>query len=134
MQTWVGSTKGHCFTRWYCHEEMNAAREAGLHTIVVKEEDKRFGRPDIALEKERAMTLTARDGSPLHEFAAENLKLLDDVCFIPRRTQQHELNGYLDEIIKQGIVDSKLARQVEPEAGREHAEEDADVNVSVTVS
>ena len=114
------------FTRWFCHEEMRVAREEGLHPIGVKEIDPRFGAPDLKMERRRAMT-GGSSGGPVHEKAAENIELLDQVCFIvsaqggfarltaanairlcqDRQTQQHLLPGYLDEIIKQGIVDAR---------------------------
>ena len=70
-------------------------------------------------------------GGPVHERAAQNIELLDQVCFIvsaqggftrlaaanairlcqDRQTQQHLLPGYLDEIIKQGIVDARAREQ-----------------------
>jgi hypothetical protein len=56
-------------------------------------------------------------GIPVSPHAADNLKLLDEVCFIPRRTQQHELQAYLDEIIKQGIVDAKKERTAADDEG-----------------
>lgn len=89
------------FTRWFCHEEMGTALEAGLHIIGVMETDPRFGVPDIKLERVRA--LTGRNGRPVSARAHKNVKLLDEVCFLPRRTQQHELKGYLREIVRQGI-------------------------------
>ena len=106
------------------------AREEGLHPIGVKEIDPRFGAPDLKMERRRAMT-GGSSGGPVHEKAAENIELLDQVCFIvrakvncacvtvanairlcqDRQTQQHLLPGYLDEIIKQGIVDARAREQ-----------------------
>ena len=101
------------FTRWFCNEEMSTARKAGLHIMGVKETDGRFGAPDMEAEKERAMT-GGKDGGPVHEQAAENLKLLTKVCFISRRTQQHELPAYLNEIIAEGIKAAQERQQEEP--------------------
>ena len=118
------------------------AREQGLNIIGVKESDPRFGAPDMALERSRAMT-GGPGGGPVNDKAAENVELLDQVCFIvsgpvdavwlagrrltdshstsqDRQTQQHLLPGYLDEIIQQGIADVRA---------REH--QDAEVDVSV---
>ena len=39
----------------------------------------------------------------MSEHAAANVGFLASTCFIPRRTQKHELKGYLDEILKQGL-------------------------------
>ena len=69
------------FTRWFCHEEMTVAREQGLNIIGVKESDPRFGAPDMALERSRAMT-GGPGGGPVNDKAAENVELLDQVCFI----------------------------------------------------
>ena len=55
-----------------------------------------------------------KDGGPVHEQAAENLKLLTKVCFISRRTQQHELPAYLNEIIAEGIKAAQERQQEEP--------------------
>ena len=57
------------------------AREEGLHPIGVKEIDPRFGAPDLKMERSRAMT-GGPCGGPVHEKAAENIELLDQVCFI----------------------------------------------------
>eukprot|EP01051_Picozoa_sp_SAG22_P017217 SAG22_NODE_2604_length_2395_cov_1.718641_3_plen_350_part_00 len=86
----------------YCHEEMATARKHGLTVVGVKEEDGRFGKPDFELERQRGMTGGA-DGGPVHVEAHLNLELLDKVCFISRRTQQHEINGMLSEVLKQGV-------------------------------
>eukprot|EP01047_Picozoa_sp_COSAG01_P024822 COSAG01_NODE_1548_length_9950_cov_29.480865_3_plen_820_part_00 len=93
------------FTRWFCHEEMGTALEENLHIVGVMETDPRFGIPDFQLERQRA--LTGRDGRPVSVRAPQHVKLLDSICFIPRRTQEHELKGYLSEIIKQGIEGAK---------------------------
>eukprot|EP01047_Picozoa_sp_COSAG01_P009926 COSAG01_NODE_415_length_17322_cov_14.785926_3_plen_857_part_00 len=96
------------FTRWFCHEEMAAARKHGLTIIGVKEDDPRFGAPNFALEKQRALT-GGRGGGPVNEHAEDNVVLLDQVCFINRRTQKHEIKGYLDEIVRQGIEEASHA-------------------------
>ena len=56
--------------------------------------------PDFGQEKARA--LTAGDGGgPINSQAHLNIHLLDDVCFIPFRRQEHEVKGLLDEIERQ---------------------------------
>ena len=62
---------------------MAVAREQGLNIIGVKESDPRFGAPDMALERSRAMT-GGPGGGPVNDKAAENVELLDQVCFIVR--------------------------------------------------
>eukprot|EP01046_Picozoa_sp_COSAG06_P044449 COSAG06_NODE_5992_length_3164_cov_0.971289_2_plen_394_part_00 len=82
------------FTRWFCHAEMGTAREAGVPFVGVMETDKRHGEPDFAEEKRR--------GRHAHDkFAAENVKLLDNLCFIPFRRQEHEIDAMLVEIGRQ---------------------------------
>ena len=96
------------FTRWFCHEEMATAHEAGLRCIGVMETDPRHGEPDFALEKERART-GGKAGGPVHSVHVEmNLRLLDEVCFIPLRRQEHELQAMLDEIVRQSRVAKRL--------------------------
>ena len=87
------------FTRWFCQEEMVTAHEAGLRCVGVKEEEERFGKPDFALEKSRSLA-GGKDGGPIHERAAMNARLLDEVCFIPFRRQQHEMKGMVDEVAR----------------------------------
>ena len=45
------------------------------------------------------------DGGKVHPHAERNLELLKSVVYIPRRVQQHELEAYLGEILKQGIYE-----------------------------
>ena len=90
------------FTRPVCHEEMAAAREAKLNIVGLMETDPRFGQPNFAEEKRRALT-GGRDGGPVSAAAAENVKLLDELCFIPRRTQAHEIPTMINEINRQGF-------------------------------
>jgi hypothetical protein len=87
------------FTRWFCQEEMVTAHEAGLRCVGVKEEEERFGKPDFALEKSRSLA-GGKDGGPIHERAAMNARLLDEVCYIPFRRQQHEMKGMVDEVAR----------------------------------
>ena len=87
------------FTRWFCHEEMTTAHEHGLRCIGVVETDERKGKPDMGLEKSRA--LTGRRGGPVNPNAMHNVHLLADVCFIPFRRQQHEVDSMLAEIQRQ---------------------------------
>jgi hypothetical protein len=91
------------FTRWFCHEEMNAAYAARVKVVGVMETEERHSKPDFCLEKERALT-GGRDGGPVHEdrVAVErNLKLMDNHCFIPFRRQEHETGAMLDEVVRQ---------------------------------
>ena len=87
------------FTRWFCQEEMTAAHEAGLRCVGVKEDDERYGKPDIGLEKSRSQT--GKDGRPIHERATQNATILDEICFINFRRQQHEMKGMIDEVARQ---------------------------------
>ena len=79
---------------------MNTAHAERLRCIGVKEEDERHGKPDFAEEKTRAMG-GGEGGGPINENARHNIHLLNDVCFIPLRRQQHEVKGMLDEIVRQ---------------------------------
>jgi hypothetical protein len=88
------------FTRWFCQEEMTTAHEVGLRCVGVKEEDERYGKPDFALEKSRSLT-GGKDGKPIHKRAAQNATILDEICFINFRRQQHELKGMIDEVVRQ---------------------------------
>ena len=85
---------------------MNEAHKAGLGFVGVIETDERHGKADIASEKSRAMT-AGRDGSPVSPHAEQNLKLLDEMCFIPMERQKHLVQPMLDEILR-------LARQASP--------------------
>jgi len=91
------------FTRYFCHAEMTAAREADLEIVGVMEEDARHGRPNFDEERRRALT-GGENGGPVHPQAEENIKLLDQVCFIPRRTQEHEVRAMVNEINRQGLM------------------------------
>ena len=82
------------------------------------------GKPDFVLEKSRARC-GGKDGGPVHEMHTEaNLKLLDEVCFIPFRRTKHEADAMMNEIVRQGLTQSRpeLKRTasgkfvVEPEA------------------
>ncbi len=88
------------FTRFSCHEEMNAAHKFGLKVIGVMEAKEHFGRPDFKQMKHRA--LNYEDGKPAHEkYAKSNLHLLDDITFIPFRRTEHEERAMIQEIIRQ---------------------------------
>ena len=104
------------FTRWFCHEEMAAATANRLRFVGVMETEDRRGKPDFAQEKRRAL------GPPLvNGHAPQNVRLLDELCFIPFRRQQHEVEAMLKEIVRQAAV--PMARQ-EPEA--EQAAQDSE--------
>ena len=80
------------FSRWFCHEEMAAAHAAGLRCVGVMETEPRHGMPDFALEKSRALT-GGKDGGPVNANAPQNVHLLDDICFVPLRRQEHEVQA-----------------------------------------
>eukprot|EP01043_Picozoa_sp_COSAG02_P031301 COSAG02_NODE_2036_length_10039_cov_174.290040_1_plen_1339_part_00 len=90
------------FTRWFCHEEMAMAHAERLRCIGVMETEERRCKPDFELEKSRALT-GGKDGGPVNANAARNLHLLNDICFIPLRRQEHEVQGMLAEIQKQAM-------------------------------
>ena len=79
---------------------MATARQTGAKIIGVMETDERHNTPDFVQEKTRART-GGRGGVAVHEHVEDNLKLLDDVCFIPLRRQQHEMPAMLGEILRQ---------------------------------
>ena len=96
------------FTRWFCHEEMATAHAEGLRCVGVMETDPRHGQPDFVLEKSRART-GGKGGAPVHDkFVEQNLKLLDKICFIPLRRQEHEVQAMLTEITRQAEVAKRL--------------------------
>jgi len=95
------------FTRWFCNEEMATAHEEQLRCIGVMETEDRRGKPDFALERSRALT-GGRDNGPVHPSATHNVRLLDDVCFIPLRRQEHEVSAMLAEIQKHALQAPKL--------------------------
>eukprot|EP01046_Picozoa_sp_COSAG06_P052164 COSAG06_NODE_8697_length_2094_cov_3.330827_1_plen_313_part_01 len=77
------------FTRWYCHDEMRTAREAGLEIVGMQEtDDGRRAKADIGLEKAGAARSKHTDWE-------QNVKLLDTVNFIPYRDNSWELPGML---------------------------------------
>ena len=90
------------FTRWFCHEEMSAARAAGLRCIGVKETEAGKGAPDLSLEKARALS-GGHAGQAVHPDAAENIFLLDTICFIPFRRELHEKEAMLNEVVRQAL-------------------------------
>jgi hypothetical protein len=94
------------FTRWYCHEEMAAAHRAGVGFVGVKEDDDRYNKPDFALEKSRARQGGKNaagvfdDATPVSQHVQQNLQLLDELCFINYRRQEHEVAGMLREVVR----------------------------------
>lgn len=95
------------FTRWYCHEEMSVAHEAGLRCIGVMESEQPKGKPDLALERSRAMN--GNGGGPVNPKAQHNMHLLDEIVFSPFRRQEDELVALLMKIVEQAQVDKRLA-------------------------
>ena len=89
------------FSSRLCHEQMAAARKVGVWIVGVMETDDRHGKPDFGLEKSRART-GGEGGGPVHETHTEmNLQLLDKVCFVPLRRQEHEIQAMLAETVRQ---------------------------------
>lgn len=89
------------FTRWFCHEEMATAQDNNLVFVGVMEQDERHGKADMAQERLRART-GGLGGGPVHlEHVERNLRLLDDVCFIPFERQAHLMPAMLQEIARQ---------------------------------
>ena len=84
------------FSRWFCHEELKTAREAGVRILGVQEMDERHNKPNFAKIKEVVRSRPSSD--PIHEAAEENLKLLDDTCFINLRVERHEVPSMMHEI------------------------------------
>ena len=80
---------------------------AGLRCCGVMETDSSHGRPDFAQEARRAVLDTKR-GDKVHEHAEQHIRLLDEVCFIPLRRQQHEMAPMIHEIIRQSQTTSQL--------------------------
>ena len=64
--------------------------------------DDRYGVPDFAEEKQRALT-AGPDGGPVSDRAEEIIELLDDIVFIPLRREAHEVACYHQQILKQGV-------------------------------
>ena len=69
---------------------------------------------------DRAMT-GGSNGGPVHEEARENSALLDEVCFIPLRRERHEVPGYLNEIIAEGIATPEEEEPPEEEGGEDES-------------
>eukprot|EP01043_Picozoa_sp_COSAG02_P106780 COSAG02_NODE_42782_length_381_cov_0.914894_1_plen_89_part_01 len=87
---------------------MATAHTHGLRCVGVMETDERHGKPDFVQEKLRARTGGKNadgifDGhTPVHaRHVEQNLRLLDEVCFIPLRRQEHEVQAMLTEIVRQ---------------------------------
>jgi hypothetical protein len=102
---------------------MGTAREQGLRFVGVMETDERHCKPDVALEKSRART-GGRNGGPdqvepctVHDQVEENLRLMDGICFIPLRRQEHEVGPMLKEIIRQASCGTDLRRTAWPRSG-----------------
>ena len=77
-------------------------QDEDVHIIGVKETDDRYGVPDFAEEKQRALT-AGPDGGPVSDRAEEILEVLDDIVFIPLRREAHEVACYHQQIRKQGV-------------------------------
>ena len=58
----------------------------------------------------------------MNEHAAENIKLLDEVVFIDLRRKAHELQGYLEEIVRRGIKGRQSKEAKRSERARAAAE------------
>jgi hypothetical protein len=80
---------------------MAQAHLAGLRCVGVKETDERHCRPDFAAEKQGAQMLE-------EPYVEQNLRLLDEVCFIPFRREVHEIGPMLEEIVRQSKAVSPL--------------------------
>eukprot|EP01045_Picozoa_sp_COSAG04_P018828 COSAG04_NODE_1772_length_5616_cov_6.346384_3_plen_147_part_00 len=65
------------------------------------------GAPDFAMERSRALT-GGREGGAVNPNAEKNVRLLDEICFIPYRRQKHEIPGLLDEIARQSTCAARL--------------------------
>ena len=89
-----GATYQSPFSRWFCHEELKTARAAHVNIMGVQEMDQRFSKPDFGLCKASA-------GGHVATVVEANLKLLDDICFIPLHAEKHERSAMLEEIEKQ---------------------------------
>ena len=74
--------------------EMATARAARVPFVGVKETDVRHCLPDFAEEKSRGRQVKCT-------CASENLRLLDEICFIPYRRELHEIDGMMNEIGRQ---------------------------------
>ncbi len=88
------------FTRWYCHQEMAAARSERLPVIGVMEVEDRYNKVDFVEEKRRART-GGRNGGPISEHAEDILALLEgdrSVVFINFRRDRDEWECMLDKI------------------------------------
>ena len=90
-------------TRWFCQEEMATAHAESIRCIGVMETDPRHCEPDFGLEKSRARS-GGKAGGPVHMQVEQNLRLLDEVCFIPFRRQVHEVGAMLTEIARQAAM------------------------------
>ena len=90
-----GATYQSPFSRWFCHEELKTARAAGVKIMGVQETDERFSKPSFGLCKASVVTGHAAT------VVEANLKLLDDICFIPLHAEEHERPAMLLEIERQ---------------------------------
>ena len=89
------------FTSWYCHQEMKEALDSGIKIIGIMETEDERGKPDFNEEKRRCEGVS--------EHSEQVVKLLDQVCFTPYRRQRHEVDGMLDEIVRQSSVSRNKA-------------------------
>lgn len=74
------------------------AHDQRLRCVGVMETDERHGIPDFGLEESRA--LTGKGGGAVNPNAQHNVHLLKDLCFLPLRRQEHEVQSMLDEVLK----------------------------------
>ena len=81
---------------------MAQAHWAGLRCVGVKETDERHCRPDFAAERQRAQMID----EPY--VGHRGMRLLDEVCLIPFRRELHEIDGMVEEIVRQSKAVSPL--------------------------
>jgi hypothetical protein len=94
------------------------------------ETELRHCKPEFALEKSRART-GGKDSGPVHDgYVEENLRLMDDLCFIPFRRQRHEVPAMLQEIVQQAMLSSGLGQVIRegvpPEAQHDGSQPELD--------
>ena len=103
------------FTRWYCHQEMAAARSERLPVIGVMEVEDRYNKVDFAEERRRARTGGA-NGGPISEHAENILALLEgdrSVVFINFRRDRDEWECMLDKICLEYVT--KVVEAAQPQ-------------------
>ena len=85
-----GLFSSHC-----CHEQVRIAQEAELKIIGALETDADRGVPDFGAESRSCLEGQAE--------AARCAWVLKEVCFVPRRTEPHEIAGFVTELLQQGL-------------------------------